>query len=533
MKNLMKVLALIALVSVGFVAPAFGQGYGLIAPGHVIGNGTTTNPRTPTDASLSSVMDQLCGNNGSIFERITGVWGCLNLGTGVATALGNAVTGSGGIVLATSPSLTTPSIAGATWSGTWAGTPTFSGANFIALSNIAQDPTAYSLLGNTSGSAGNYAPFTIGSLTQKASPAGTDLVLIQDQAASGAFKYATVGSIASAGSVGSFNTQTGAITFNVAPQGRLTLSSHTPVMTSSQTAKSTIYYDAYMGNQVPLYNGTADTYLTIGSNETSLTLEPSGTGVENANGVFDVWAINSSGLKICIATNGSGGGWASDTGGSNTTRGTGYTQLDNTTRAYITNKNAIAHCYNATTDYGSISANQATYLGTVMTDAAAAGSVSFTLGGTASGGSAAWIGIWNYYNQVPATTSVTDNQAGYTYSSATIRASGGSTNNRITAVFGAAEEAAQSKFNSTVQASSAAAGIIGICLDSTSAYNGRQAVTGGVTSQYVGGTAFFDSTPLLGQHYFQACENVPQAAAVTFNVSLTGIYQTLTLDWRY
>jgi hypothetical protein len=42
----------------------------------------------------------------------------------------------------------------------------------------------------------------------------------------------------------------------VTPQGRLTLASVTPVMTSNQSGKTIIYYTPYTGNQVPIYNGT-------------------------------------------------------------------------------------------------------------------------------------------------------------------------------------------------------------------------------------------------------------------------------------
>jgi len=70
---------------------------------------------------------------------------------------------------------------------------------------------AFTFLGNnTSGSASPTA-VDIATLTAKASPASTDLVIISDQAASGAWKKASVSSLASAGSVGSLNGLTGAL----------------------------------------------------------------------------------------------------------------------------------------------------------------------------------------------------------------------------------------------------------------------------------------------------------------------------------
>lgn len=73
---------------------------------------------------------------------------------------------------------------------------------------------AYTLNGNFTGSAAVPTATTVGSLTQKASPAATDLLLLQDQAASGALKYATVSSVASAGSVSSIAGNTGAFTLS-------------------------------------------------------------------------------------------------------------------------------------------------------------------------------------------------------------------------------------------------------------------------------------------------------------------------------
>lgn len=85
-----------------------------------------------------------------------------------------------------------------TLSGTFAGTPTLSGANFITLANLVQNPTAFSLLGNTTSGTANYAPFTIGGLTNKAAPTSSDILLLQDVAASGALKYCTIAQCISA-----------------------------------------------------------------------------------------------------------------------------------------------------------------------------------------------------------------------------------------------------------------------------------------------------------------------------------------------
>lgn len=86
------------------------------------------------------------------------------------------------------------------------------------LSNIANSSLAtagaYTIKGNTTGSSATPTDIDIALLTTKASPAAGDYVLLSDQAASGAFKKATISSIATAGSVSSIAGNTGAFTLS-------------------------------------------------------------------------------------------------------------------------------------------------------------------------------------------------------------------------------------------------------------------------------------------------------------------------------
>lgn len=116
----------------------------------------------------------------------------------------SANTGTGSNVLATSPTLVTPVL----------GTPTS-----VTLTNGTGLPVggiaaigAYTIVGNATGSSAVPTAIDITALTLKASPVSGDIVLIQDSAASNAFKKTTVGALASAGSVASFNGRTGAVT---------------------------------------------------------------------------------------------------------------------------------------------------------------------------------------------------------------------------------------------------------------------------------------------------------------------------------
>lgn len=94
------------------------------------------------------------------------------------------------------------------------GTPasaTLTNATGLPLSGL-NTQAAFTFVGNnTSGSAVPTA-VDIAALTAKASPASTDLVMISDQAASGAWKKVTVSALSSAGSVASYNGRTGTVT---------------------------------------------------------------------------------------------------------------------------------------------------------------------------------------------------------------------------------------------------------------------------------------------------------------------------------
>ena len=290
-----------------------------------------------------------------------------------------------------------------------------------------------------------------------------------------------------------------------APQGRLTLQSATPVMTADQTGKGTLYYDAFLGNSVPYYTGSANALDTIASNEVSLTLEASGTGLENSGDVFDVWWWHHAGAPVlCVATNGSGGGWSSDTGGSTTARGTGYSQLDKTSRAYPTNKNALTHCYNATTDYGSISANQATYLGTFYTSAA--GQTTWQCNpAAAAGGGNGQLYLWNAHNRVPFNCSSLDNTSSWSYGTLTWRSADNSNSNRFSFVDGAQQSPLFAEYWVLVIGGATGADEAGIGINSTSANSASfSAPTYSLSPQTA--LARYTGYPLLGRNYVQALE---------------------------
>lgn len=84
--------------------------------------------------------------------------------------------------------------------------------------------------------------------------------------------------------------------------GRLTLTSGTPITTSDVTAASTIYLTPYVGDQVALYDGSAWQYHTL--TERSLSLSGLTSGAN-----YDVWLYDNSGtLTLELST-----AWTNDT----------------------------------------------------------------------------------------------------------------------------------------------------------------------------------------------------------------------------
>jgi hypothetical protein len=342
-------------------------------------------------------------------------------------------------------------------------------------------------------------------------------------------------SACSTSGVTSVNTAVGAVVLLTPAQGRVTVTTHTPVPTASVSGQPILYYDCYVGNQVVYFNGSADVIDTISSCEVvDSMISAASAGQVVANNVYDVWWVHGGANRICLAmsaSTGGGGGFSADTGGSNTARGTGYTALDNTTRPYLTNKNSITNCFNNSTNYGPVSANQGTYLSTVFADVN--GGVSFALGAPAAGGTAALLGVWNYYNRVNVGPKVTDTTASYTYTTATIRQAAASAGNQIKFVIGVQEDSIATGLAVSINttATNGAFPLFGVGFDSTTTFGDQFA------SCYSQATAIYKCqqsqtgqwSPGVGVHVLSSNEKGDGSNANTFD---TQAINTLTANIR-
>jgi len=297
--------------------------------------------------------------------------------------------------------------------------------------------------------------------------------------------------------------------------------------------QTTLRYDCFVGGNVPYFNGSIDAIDTITSCEVTDAMVATATaGQVVGSQVFDVWWVHGGANRICLAMSsatGGGGGWASDTGGSNTSRGTGYSQIDQVTRPYATNKNALANCFNGATNYGSVSANQATYLGTVYANAN--GQVSYVWGSAAVGGGAALFGVWNMFNQVDVDTVVNDSTASWSQSgTSTLRAANGSTNNRVSFVVGLPVHGFKASYEAYIEtvATAGSGSQIGMCLDGVTCFNAVGLMeTPTAVNFYITLITSHDYAPVSGIHFVQATEeNINNLGVVYYG---DGVVQALNV----
>jgi hypothetical protein len=179
---------------------------------------TTSASVARTDAANTFTGTQTVGAlvattiNGNTFTAGTGV---LTLAAAKTLTANNSLTlaGTDGKTLTVSNSLTLAGTDGTTQTfPSTSGTVVTSVSSNVVTNAMRAQMAAFTLKGNNTSGVANEADIDVTALTLKASPISGDIVLIQDSAASNAFKRTTVGALASAGSVASIAGNTGAFT---------------------------------------------------------------------------------------------------------------------------------------------------------------------------------------------------------------------------------------------------------------------------------------------------------------------------------
>lgn len=302
------------------------------------------------------------------------------------------------------------------------------------------------------------------------------------------------------------------------PQGRLTLTSATPVIASNVTAATVVYYTPYTGVLVPIYNGS--TMIPTEFSELTLTLSAS----HSLSVLYDVFVFSNSGV-LTLAT---GPAWTTSTAGSGA-RGTGAgtTQLSRVKGLYL---NAVSMTgRNGATTYN-IGANLATYLGTILIDGTAGQITCHTTWGQ----SRRW-GVWNAFNRKRIAMRAGDSTVSYTPSAG--RPANNNTANSMMFVVGLAEELVDLTYEQEVavvsNSSNSTVGI-GIGWNSTTTTSGTSGQLGfstpvaGDQTVTVTAVAKYALTAPIGAHVATMLEasasNARTAFGSEFMMSLTGVW---------
>lgn len=279
------------------------------------------------------------------------------------------------------------------------------------------------------------------------------------------------------------------------PQGRLTLASATPMMTTNQLAKTTVFYALFFGNQIPLWNGTTfvmTTFTELSVATTDTTKSPAAIGASKMNDWF-VW--NDAGtIRV-----GHGPDWTNDT-----TRSLTLTRVN----GLWTNTSAITN---------GPAAGFGTWVGTTRSNASS--QIDWNLGGSASTGSAGFLGLANSYNQEPVYAQTRDSGTSYTYTSSTKRQARGSAQMQISFI-SLGENPVEAFATAVAQTGGTGtpAATMGVGLDTTSAFTGSTSVSGGPTGTVLAGHyPSYVGIPAVGFHFVSLNQASDNVNANTFN----------------
>lgn len=247
-------------------------------------------------------------------------------------------------------------------------------------------------------------------------------------------------------------------------EGRLTLTTATPVTTADVTAATTLYFAPFRGSRIALY--TSSVWRLYNFAEVSADIS-----ALVADTPYDIYIYDNAGTLTLSAT-----AWTNDT-----TRATA-----------LTTQNGI---------YVKTGAVGYRYLGTIR--------ITSVTGQCEDSTSRRF--VWNYYNRVPRLMIARDGTDSWTYTTATWRAANNNTTDgtgRVAFVVGAAEVLLKAEATATARndVDTLAFGV-GIALDATNTNHAQ--ILGGrgqASGAYGTGASWYRTYPAVGYHYLQHTE---------------------------
>jgi hypothetical protein len=285
------------------------------------------------------------------------------------------------------------------------------------------------------------------------------------------------------------------------PMGRLTLQSGVPVMVSSTTGATTVYYTPYSGNQIPIPDGAGIGFINTAFAElsqltTDATKSPAAVA---ANSCYDIFV------------------WL-DAGTVRATRGPAWVSCNSRgAAAGISRVNGLQVNTNAVTN--GPAAKQGTWVGAISSNISS--TIDYIYGTAASGGGNSRLEVCNFYNRLPTVSQVSDSGAGYTYNVATIRQARASTGNQVSFMVCLPTDSIFVSYQ-TECATTANVGAgceVGIGLDTLTTYSsGRDRKLAPTAASLTSGqmvASYFN--PGVGVHVVSANESSIGATANTFN----------------
>ena len=292
----------------------------------------------------------------------------------------------------------------------------------------------------------------------------------------------------------------------VPPQGYLNLvgqASGDVIQTGDVVGAVTVYYSPFVGNQIPIWNGSV--FVSVTFSELTATLTSAGSP---ASGIQDECVFSNNGVPTLVT----GPGWTSPSAGAgNRGTGAGTAQLTRLNGIWVNAVSIIG--YNGLSSF-TIPANQCTYVGSIFVDATA-GQVTAQ---RTYGQSRKW-GIWNLYNRQNITVKAGDPGVSWASPTTVIGPSHASTANSLTVFSGLPEEPYTTSFTQKLElinatsASVTSGNVIGIGWNSTTVVSGQQVqaefVFGGSSSTFVvfnTASANYVAPPSLGINVVTALE---------------------------